>query len=1327
MRQILISAVVFFATLAGAMGHAKGNTSTVNLIANPDFERTYAAQRQASPSRQYGRAMHKMLPKYEDKPVLPYGWSVSLSKDEAATFSWIDDAGQKALRVRVPNGESARLAQYYVELVPGGVYDFGLRVKGSGQVSLYACAGEPGPGEMLVSAKQDAGPEWKQITARKKVGPHRHLAQFVIDIPGPADVTIRGAELSVQTASASPANPFLAKPAKDADTLFYEDFDGPTQSIKLNSLVRVTDNDGGRFGRGLIVSGKNGGAMGHLSLGGLPPQGTIEFWFKPSALPAGDGVGVPLAITTQTPGLSDTRMEFQMSFWGATLNFGFRQGWVSDRAQSWDVAGWGWWQPGTWHHFAGAWDGDVVRLYVDGVLEGACYGKDKMFPHGAAIDLVLLQDGVIDEIRISKCLRYGPVVPEGVKPVLYSLATTSQPPAPAAAVKDVKEEELDKERAKFISPVPQSTADYTFGIDLVHPAWEAMSGMKVQKDHFGKGVDGLEAQVQQDIGHAMYWRIDKIEAGDYYVGLWAESSIPEMRTEYGVPQLLASAYLNGWPVRFSTSSDPIQVRPGVWLTELQTASAVKLKEGDEIAVWPDASAQRQSFLRLALYRKEPVRGHGVTGQTFGTDGNNPQRLRLVLSPEIKGSGEDGTQHEARIEIANPLPYAMDAEVTWKLADYYGAPVAGRTEPLHLEPHKTSVISQPFTAAGDAHAYQLDVKTRPAPGFKFPISRPLEMLNLSDYSRFEFLPAQADPLTVWNHTRRDLVDDRTGDRKRLCLDGSDWEAALLDGRRAPNTVPAGLVWGPFRVPYRDYWVQLPKGRFGRWYRKKFNVPSWMHGQRYVIELKEVSEEATVFLNNQQVGYGAGPLPIIAEVTKAIKPGAVNELVICVRGGIALVSPDYVDKYDPENYRLTCENQDIQGVGSHNTACLSSVCLRAAPEVRVTQCLVVPDVEKKSLRILARVENSGDSPREVSLRFDVQQNGKSSTIAATPRKVTVKSGDVVEVMVDAPAGQLIPWTPREPVLAKLATIVEENGKALDTFDRRFGYRSMKVKGTRLLFNGKPAKYFGAFQRPASDIYEAESAVRCARGADEFIGTWDLYDEIGYEVLNNNVPFDCGAQGWKRFNNRKFWDNWRHCALEAVWNISSHPCVVGVDLSCESYCYTQYIAGAEGQDKDGELIFSAVQEIRKKIWPDFWFLADSDVTLGGRLDFASFHYLTHYSLYDGFCQSPSGGFGFDEGVSQYLPDGVFLNGAAAPPRQGMVLALRPNWLWGSTACGDTEEFEFWGIHNGVPVSKFIGDRAAVSTAYQFYDPRGMAWTKMAIEGARDMEDALFSGLYW
>ena len=934
-------------------------------------------------------------------------------------------------------------------------------------------------------------------------------------------------------------------------------------------------------------------------------------------------------------------------------------------------------------------------------------------------NLVLSQDRVIDEIRISKCLRYGPVLPEGVKPVLYSLATVSAPPA-ATDAKEVKEEELDKERAKLVSPLPQSTADCTFGIGQLRPSWEGMSGMKVQKDYFGKGADGLEAQTQRGSGRSMYWRLDKIEAGDYYVGLWLESSSPGMRTEYGVEKMLASAYLNGWPVRFSTSSDPVQFGPGVWLTELQTASTVKLKEGDEIAVWPVLQADKQCFLRLALYRKEPLRGHGLTGQTFGVDMGNSQRLRLVLTPEIKGGGQDGQEHEARIEVANPLPYAIDAQVTWKLADYYGAPVEQKTQAVHLDPHQAQTISRKFNAAGDARAYQLDVRSSPAPGFKFPVARPVEMLTLNDYTRWEFQPNQPGPLTAWNHTRKDLVENRTGNRKLLCLDGNDWGWAYLDGRRVPEAVPAGLVYTPGNVPYMDTWIKLPAGRFGKWFRKSLVVPAWMKGQRYLLEISQVQSEATIFLNGQRVGYGVGPLPVVADVTKAIKPGADNELVLCVRGGIAVVKPDYIDQYDADNWRAN-QDHEVAFHDDYGMPCIKSVYLRAVPEVRVKQSLVVSDAQEGNLRVMTRVENSGDQPRQITLRFAAFQNGKALAVPIELKSVTVPGGAVTEVSVDSRAGELTPWTPRNPVLARMVTTVLEDGKVLDTFDRRFGYRDLKIKGTGFVLNGKPARFFAACNGlAAEDIYERDTGINLDRGNNSY---QELWDEIGLPYLY--TVWNCAGKNWPMLNNKEHWDSWRHFVMETIWNEGSRGGVVGWDISCESF-YTLYATGKEGQEKDFDLLYSAAQEMRKNIWPYYFCMADGDGCLGGRLDYASYHYWNQYSQGG---KPDEGGFTSEpDGIWNYPPDNFFLNGAAKVPVKGTVLHMAPDWVYGSSACGSTEDFEFFGLQNGVPgFSKYIGDRAAISGAATANDARGMAWTKMSIEGNRDMDQAIAGAVYW
>ena len=43
------------------------------------------------------------------------------------------------------------------------------------------------------------------------------------------------------------------------------------------------------------------------------------------------------------------------------------------------------------------------------------------------------------------------------------------------------------------------------------------------------------------------------------------------------------------------------------------------------------------------------------------------------------------------------------------------------------------------------------------------------------------------------------------------------------------------------------------------------------------------------------------------------------------------------------------------------------------------------------------------------------------------------------------------------------------------------------------------------------------------------------------------------------------------------------------------------------------------------------------------------------------------------------------------------------------------------------FLGDKAAVSSNWQFYTARGMAWTKASLDAYRDMDMAFIGGLYW
>ncbi len=776
--------------------------------------------------------------------------------------------------------------------------------------------------------------------------------------------------------------------------------------------------------------------------------------------------------------------------------------------------------------------------------------------------LVLSAAGIVDEIRVSKGLRYGPFVPVGAtNPPLVTARVAAAPLVAAANAPHVEtsEKELDALRAKNISAIPDTRAACTLGAAQALPMWEGMAGMQLLKDYFGKGATRF-ASTRGRRSRARWsgpapstgsWRSAGPQAaprtgaseptcvpkGKYYLGLWLETQEDSPRTEYSASRLLTGLYLNGWPVRFSTTSDPVQVKPGLWLAELQTAEAVDLKPGDELAVRPNWG----TILRLALYRDKPLAGHGVTGQTFGMMGNgNFPRLRLALRSEIFGSGEGGKPHEARIQVANPLPYAADAVVDWKLTDYFGSPVAARQEAIRIEPHAVKTIVYPFVAEASARAYQLDVKTRPAEGFRVPVARPVEMIELNDWASMEFLPNLLGPLEDWNRVHRDLTAVNAGGRMEWLLDGDDWERGLFMGRRVPATPPPDVGWSHFRVPYNEWWVPLPKNAFGMWYRKKFKTPDWMKGETFQIALEmggDMAPEATVFLNGRRMErtWGDGFFSSFSDVTSAIHRQGENELVILVRGPISTKKDAYVDLYNPDNYQENVRQQDFPG-DPYNSGGMGSVHLVTTPAVRVRQTLVIPDVEKGSLAVLSRIENHRDQPCTVELGYQVFQEGKLVKDAVIPSQtVSLKAGEVAEVRAGGQGKGLRPYTSVDPVMARLVTTLRVNGVAADAQGQRFGYRTVKVKDGSLNLNGQPLSVSGLTCCEAGQrFFERENGIRLRRSWHLDRMATDLWSELGI-FSNPLVPYT-SVESWEQLTTKSYGNAsartpWRRCGARVA----------------------------------------------------------------------------------------------------------------------------------------------------------------------------------------------------
>ncbi len=261
-------------------------------------------------------------------------------------------------------------------------------------------------------------------------------------------------------------------------------------------------------------------------------------------------------------------------------------------------------------------------------------------------------------------------------------------------------------------------------------------------------------------------------------------------------------------------------------------------------------------------------------------------------------------------------------------------------------------------------------------------------------------------------------------------------------------------------------------------------------------------------------------------------------------------------------------------------------------------------------------------------------------------------------------------------------------------------MKVEGLQFTWNGRPKRLLGAFQHWPTHMYQRQEGVEASRDYN-FTGEWipiDLYDEIGkltYPYLDGY-----GSMSWKWLDNEHLQESGRRVAVETAWLAGSHPSVVGYDVSNESFHYDPYVSGVEGQAKDGDLQAAIARRLRDAIDPDLWIFCDGNESLGGRINFCSFHYLNQ-GLHGSWARIDGNGINDPfHGYFHHAPDAFYLNGAANEPKVGTVLHQNPDWTYGSCACGETETFWYFDQNNGIYPCSYLGDKAAVSSNYEFLD---------------------------
>jgi beta-glucuronidase len=247
--------------------------------------------------------------------------------------------------------------------------------------------------------------------------------------------------------------------------------------------------------------------------------------------------------------------------------------------------------------------------------------------------------------------------------------------------------------------------------------------------------------------------------------------------------------------------------------------------------------------------------------------------------------------------------------------------------------------------------------------------------------------------------------------------------------------------------------------GMWYQRTFVVPKTLKDERLVLRFGAVAYRARVFVNGREVGgHEGGHLPFECEVTDVVQWNKPN--LVCVRCENRLSAttvPMGELRNAGENGQFAGQYPDVPFDFFPYAGIQRDVCLYTTP--------------KKAFLISVRVRTavSADGVATVRVTGCAGGNGLYVAVGCVSRQTRkmydggrtgpLHVGHKFSVDIQIPDAEL--WGVFQPNLYNAEITLYYGGDVVDTYKQRFGIRTVRVTGNRLLLNGRPV-YLQGFGR-------------------------------------------------------------------------------------------------------------------------------------------------------------------------------------------------------------------------------------------------------------------------
>lgn len=253
---------------------------------------------------------------------------------------------------------------------------------------------------------------------------------------------------------------------------------------------------------------------------------------------------------------------------------------------------------------------------------------------------------------------------------------------------------------------------------------------------------------------------------------------------------------------------------------------------------------------------------------------------------------------------------------------------------------------------------------------------------------------------------------------ISMDSLEWSVILVPGEPAMQGFP----------------IEHDKPFF---YRTSLPVPSDYEGANILLRFYGVYGYVRVFVNGKKIREHRGNFtPWDCNLTGVVKPGEKADLRLVI-----------TDELNDISYGSSYARHPIGGI-------LRKVELIALPGIHPEHLYLDTDLSKDNRKGILWIRTKMNGSAEGNVLSIVLKSPEGTVVGQ--KSIPASSADWITENIKV--SPVLPWDAEHPYLYDLELTLSQNDTRVAQWNRRVGFRTVKVDGDRLLVNGKPVKLRG-----------------------------------------------------------------------------------------------------------------------------------------------------------------------------------------------------------------------------------------------------------------------------